>query len=56
MYISGQAKISRIDDFISTWVVEDRLSMNAGLVSESAEAGNWVVDFLMKLAYTLKDA
>ncbi len=45
MYISGQAKICRIDDFISAWVVENRLGMNTGLVGESAEAGNWVVDF-----------
>lgn len=42
--IAGHAEIGRVNDFVSAWVVEDGLGVNTGLVGESTEASDVVVE------------
>jgi len=42
--VSGDAEVGRVDDLVSTWVVEDRLGVDTGLVGEGAETGDVVVE------------
>jgi hypothetical protein len=41
--VTGQAKVGRVENLVCAGVVEDGLGVDAGLVSESAEAGDGVV-------------
>ena len=43
--ISGHAEISWVDDLIGRWVVQDGLGVDTGLVGESAEASDVVVEW-----------
>jgi hypothetical protein len=42
--VAGQAEIGGVENLVCAGVVEDRLGVNAGLVGESAEAGDGVVE------------
>lgn len=44
MDVSGEAKISRIDDLVGARVRQDGLSVDAGLMGEGAEPGDVVVE------------
>lgn len=38
--VSRHAEVSRVDNLIRRWVVEDRLGVNTSLVGEGAETGD----------------
>ena len=42
--VAGQAEVGRVEDLVGARVVQDGLGVDAGLVSEGAEAGDGVVE------------
>jgi hypothetical protein len=40
VHVSRHAEISRVDDFVGRWVVENCLGVDTGLVGESAESSD----------------
>jgi hypothetical protein len=54
MNVTSQAKISRIDDFVSAWVIQNSLGMNTRFVGKGAETGDWIVERYVNL-HSLSD-